>query len=225
MTVALAFGFKTFNVIQKHPLKRSLQAEERQIGQQINQMKEHWENNAKSPDYSVEKEKLRCAKEELAQVPAKRLQELKIIETGRRDHQLHQFLEKFSIADATIEGIGKGRKTTLRAYNVYTAADVRPYLKVPGFGPKSMGSLRSWRATVESRFIFDVTKPADRELLSKVEQKYQNEFRRLGMILEAGPVKLRAIWESRIHREQEIKRSAALLLARYGQIKADLKTL
>jgi DNA-binding helix-hairpin-helix protein with protein kinase domain len=225
MIVALAFGLKTVTMIQKHPLKRSLRAEDRQISQQINQVKDHWENNAKNPDFLIEKEKLKCAKDELAQVPAKRLQELKAIELDKRNHQLHQFLEKFSIVDATIEGIGKGRKTTLRAYNVYTAADVRSYLKVPGFGPKSMGSLQSWRATLESRFIFDATKPVDRDLLAKVDQKYQNELKRLRMILEAGPMKLRAIRESHIHREQEMKRSAALLLARYGQIRADLKIL
>jgi DNA-binding helix-hairpin-helix protein with protein kinase domain len=225
MIIALAFGLQTLNVTQKHPLKKSLRAEDRQISKQISQMKEHWDNNAKSQDFSMEKEKLRSAKDELAQVPAKRLQELKALEISKRDHQLHQYLEKFSIADAKIDGIGKGRKTTLRAYNIYTAADIRPYLKVPGFGPKSMGSLQSWRTRLESLFIFDANRSVDRDLVAKVEQKYQNEFRRLNMILEAGPVKLRAIRESHIHREQEIKRSAALLLARYAQIRADLKIL
>jgi DNA-binding helix-hairpin-helix protein with protein kinase domain len=225
IVIALFFGFKTFTGIKNHPLTKSLKAEDRQISQQLAQMKEQWENNVRNLDFLVEKEKLRAAKDELALVPAKRLKELRGLESSKRDHQLQQFLEAFSIADASIDGIGKGRKMTLRAYSVYTAADIRPYLKIPGFGPKSMGSLRAWRAMLESQFIFDPRKSVEQSFLSKVEQKYRNEFRRLGMILETGPVKLRAIRETSIHREQEIKRSSALLLARYGQIKADLKIL
>jgi len=225
MSFALFFGVKTFTTIKNHPLKKSLKAEDRQITQQLTQMKDRWAHNARNSDFSMEKEKLKSAKDELSLLPAKRLRELRDIEMAKRDHQLQQFLEKFSIADASIEGIGKGRKTTLRAYNIYTAADIHPYLKIPGFGPKSMGSLRTWRAIIEIRFVFDAKKPVEQSILTKVEQKYRNELKRLEMILETGPAKLRATRESHLYREREIRRSATLLLARYGQIRADLKIL
>jgi DNA-binding helix-hairpin-helix protein with protein kinase domain len=158
-------------------------------------------------------------------LPAKRSQMLKDLEAAKREHQLQQFLEKFSIADASIDGIRRGRKTTLRAYGIYTAADIRPYLKVPGFGPTYMGKLRDWRRTVESRFIFDAQKPIEQALLMKVEQEYRKEFRKLVTILETGSVNLRAWRDSQIKRDQEIKRCAVPLLTRSAQIKADLKIL
>ena len=225
MTFTLVFGVKTFTTIKNHPLKKTLKAEDRQISQQLTQLKDRWEHNARNLEFSLEKEKLKVTKDELSSLPAKRLGELRDIEMSKRDHQLQQFLERFSIADASIDGIGKGRKTTLRAYSVYTAADIRPHLKIPGFGPKTMGSLRAWRSIIEAHFVFDANKPVEQSVLTKIEQKYQNELRRLGMILETGPAKLRTIRESHLYREQEMRRSATLLLMRYSQTRADLKIL
>lgn len=224
VVVTLTVGVKTTNKLN-HPLKRNLRDESRRINGQMNQLRGHWEANRDSSEFFAEKARLKAAKEELLLLPAKRTKKLKELEDAKRHHQLQQFLEKFPIADADIEGIGRGRKTTLRAYNVYTAADITYFLKVPGFGPTYMGKLRAWRANLESRFIFDAKKAVDPALASRVEQEYKGESKRLVEILENGTKKLKAIREGQVRSEQDINSKAAVLLARLGQINADLHAL
>ena len=225
LVVGLGFGVKAGLKIGEHPLRKNLREESRNIRVHLSQLEGHWKANAGGAEFLAEKAKLRAAKDELQLLPGRRVQKLRELEQTKRDHQLQQFLEGFSIAHADIDGIGRGRKGTLRAYNVYTAADITPYLKVPGFGPTYMGNLRSWRHGLELRFVFDPGKTIEPALLRSVEQGYRSESKRLTEVLEAGVRKLNAIRQAQKSREEEIKSSAEALLTRLGQINADLHVL
>ncbi|MHB1422441.1 MAG: hypothetical protein ACYC3I_04430 [Gemmataceae bacterium] len=61
------------------------------------------------------------------------------------------------IADADIPKIGAGRKQTLAAYNIFTAAEVdeRAIRGIKGFGDVLTSSLLAWKADVLRRFQFN----------------------------------------------------------------------
>ena len=222
LTVTLIVGVRAVNKINKDPLKKNLRDERRCINKQMDQLREDWSRNTDNSEFYSEVVHLKTVKDELLLLPGKRSQKVKDLEESKRSYQLQCFLEKFPIANADIEGIGRGRKTTLRAYNVYTAADITRFLKVPGFGPTYMGRLRAWRTNLEARFVFDAQKTVEPGLLRQVEREYINESKRLAEMLEAGAVKLKALRQLGVDREADIRSKACPLLARLGQINADL---
>jgi DNA-binding helix-hairpin-helix protein with protein kinase domain len=57
-------------------------------------------------------------------LPARRAARLQELEKERFKQQLEHYLENFFIEQATIPGIGPGRKATLESYGIETAADV-----------------------------------------------------------------------------------------------------
>ena len=81
-------------------------------------------------------------------------------------------LRLHSLADANIEGIGAGLKSTLADHGIYTAMDVTPEAvrQVPGFGEKRILKLIQWKTSeVLSKFRFDpktALSPADRRSLT-----------------------------------------------------------
>lgn len=225
LIVGLGCGISAVNKINQHPLRKGLREESRQIRVQLNQLQGHWRANAYAADFQAEKAKLKGAKEQLVLLPQNRAKKLRDLEASKRDCQLQQFLEGFSIADADIGGIGRGRKATLRAYNVYTAADITPFFKVPGFGPTYMGKLCSWRQSLELRFVFDPKKAIDPALIRNIEQEYRIESKTLAEALQVGAKRLDGIRQSQASREKEMRFKAEALLARLGQIDADLHVL
>jgi len=75
----------------------------------------------------------------------------------RREKQLGEHLDRFSLANAKIPGIGPTRIATLASHGVATAGDVvaNKVLAVPGFGPTTVAKLTAWRKTREASFTFD----------------------------------------------------------------------
>jgi len=80
-----------------------------------------------------------------------------------RETQLKKYLSGFLIANAKIGLIGPGRKATLASFGIETAADVTPPMlsRVRGFGEAQKADLLSWRAELETRFLFNPTRGVD----------------------------------------------------------------
>lgn len=114
-------------------------------------------------------------------------QELKKIQDTLEERQRAAFLQRQLLFNATIDGIGAGRKATLSSYGIETAFDIdhARILDIPGFGDVLASTLVNWRTMVEQQFRFDPRSgvPAsDRQALlsryAQLRQHYEAALRR-----------------------------------------------
>jgi DNA-binding helix-hairpin-helix protein with protein kinase domain len=121
-------------------------------------------------------------------LPLERQRKLRELESRREQLQLYHFLDQFSIHDASIPGIGIGRKQMLASYGVDSAADIdnQKLSSVPGFGPKMQSRLIGWRSSLERRFRFDPNKAVDRIEIQIIEQEIQSRRSQLEQSISNG---------------------------------------
>jgi DNA-binding helix-hairpin-helix protein with protein kinase domain len=103
---------------------------------------------------------------------AAELADLRLLNSRRQELQLRHFLSQRLIRDADIPGVGKGRKGTLAAYNVSSAADIHDNLQVPGIGLVLLGKLRAWRRLCESQFNYRAGAPLPVAEVNAVKLKH-----------------------------------------------------
>ena len=122
-----------------------------------------WHSPVGEAAFGKAKRKFPDLKKEIAQIPAKRNWALDRLKQSQRKLQLDRFLDKFELENATIVGIGPGRKRTLESYGIETAEDIVLHRinAVPGFGPKMIERLMKWRRSIEAKFVFDPAKAID----------------------------------------------------------------
>lgn len=84
-------------------------------------------------------------------------QKLAAMKSNRESRQRQTYLDRFSIRQENISGIGPAKTATLISFGIETAADVneRSILRIPGFGDFLTGKLMAWRRGHESRFRYD----------------------------------------------------------------------
>lgn len=137
-------------------------------------------------------EKAKTAYDGLPSQERRRLGELT---TKRRENQLRRHMESFPLRRAKIRGIGAGKLATLASYGIDTAAQVKRdrVLAVPGFGPVNSQELLAWRASVESRFVYNPSPTQqDSQDEDRVRQEIATEAGRLRRDLSSGAADLRA---------------------------------
>ena len=98
---------------------------------------------------------LESAKKRIEKAKSDELADMRVLHQKRQELQLRQFLGTQRIQNSDIPNIGSSRKATLSAYNIYSAADVHPGMKVTGFGYSLIGNLMAWRRSCEARFRYD----------------------------------------------------------------------
>lgn len=128
-------------------------------------------------------------------LPSEEKRRLAELTTKRRENQLRRHMESFPLRRAKIRGIGAGKLATLASYGIDTAAQVRRdrVLAIPGFGPVNSQELLAWRASVESRFVYNPSPTQqDRQDEDRVRREIANEASRLRGELSAGAADLRA---------------------------------
>ena len=84
-------------------------------------------------------------------------EEIRKLANAAEQRALTRFLKLHSLADATIPNIGPGRKQTLAANGIVTAAEIDPAVvgMLKGFGPAMVANLTAWRNSVVETFQFD----------------------------------------------------------------------
>jgi DNA-binding helix-hairpin-helix protein with protein kinase domain len=77
-------------------------------------------------------------------LPSEESRRLADLSRRHQEMQLAHFLDRFTLLDAKIKGVGSARKATLRSYQIYTAADVarQRIEQIPGFGPATVSGPR-----------------------------------------------------------------------------------
>ena len=128
------------------------------------------------------------------------------------------------IADADIPKIAAGRKQTLAAHNIFTAAEVdeRAIRSIKGFSDVLTGNLLGWKADVLRRFQFNpatAVSPAEQRPVTLKYRTRQQQFmaemeRELGKLEKLAPT-CRAALQNLV---PDIQRAVAI----YDQTEADL---
>jgi DNA-binding helix-hairpin-helix protein with protein kinase domain len=176
--------------------------------------------------FSGIKQRLQMERDEFVRLPAVKAQRLAELNSGLRQKQLTRYLEQHRIEDASIPGIGSGRKTLLRCYNVEDASDVElSRLNIKGFGPSLKSALLAWRISVEKRFVFDPNAGIDPTDLRMLEQELAQKRSALIQSLTSGSQQLRQVllpWQ--IERSKLVT-SLETLARRFAQAEVDMKAL
>jgi DNA-binding helix-hairpin-helix protein with protein kinase domain len=144
--------------------------------------------------FQEKKQRLAAEKLELAELPAVKARRMAELTANLRQKQLTSFLERHLIEDASIPGIGPGRKALLRCYNVEDASDVsRERLDIKGFGPALRAAVLAWRYVIEQRFVFNPNQGIDPADVRAIEQDIAKKRAALIQSLSTGSQQLRQV--------------------------------
>jgi len=130
---------------------------------------------AQLPLFASAKEKVKALRKAYGELPVQRNQKLAELRLKSRDFQLEEYLDSFFISGASIRGIGPDRLARLRSYNIETAADIKPYFRVRGFGPNLRSALMAWKNGHISRFVYDPNRPLDKTTLQKIDYEFNSK--------------------------------------------------
>jgi DNA-binding helix-hairpin-helix protein with protein kinase domain len=115
---------------------------------------------------------LESARKRFEDSRAAELADLRQLNARRQELQLRQFLSQHLLRSADIPGVGSGRKATLAAYNVSSAADIHDRLQVPGFGSVLLAKLLAWRRQCEAQFRYRAGAPLPMAEVNAVKLKH-----------------------------------------------------
>ena len=156
-------------------------------------------------------------------LPSERAKRLQKLQEQRRDKQLEDHLDRFSLANAKVSGVGPTRVATLASHGIDTASDIVSHrlLAVPGFGPATVAKLLAWRRSHETSFRFDPNRGVSPSEIALVERDISAQRTKLEREVAAGLTRLRAAVVAHTTRRQALEGRAAELLPQYAQALAD----
>jgi DNA-binding helix-hairpin-helix protein with protein kinase domain len=227
LLIILAFG-AFFGV--KRALDKSSDAEEIRrkhdaASSRWSVARHEWDSRSGAQGFDSKRAELDRLRREWANIPNLRLRKLERLKHDQRRIQLEHFLDHFEIENATIPGIGPGRKQTLESYGIETAEDIQvsKLNKVPGFGPVLCGNLLDWRKSLEQKFVFDPRRAIEPRDQARVEQEVLKERQRLEAALTKGLAELRQIRGLILSTRQQLKPQVEAAHREYAQAVADYK--
>lgn len=169
-------------------------------------------------------EKLRTEYEQLSQLEAREMEQLK---NTAHERQKQKFLDGFFIETADIPGVGPSRKTALRSFGIETAADVdrNAVMQVRGFGPNLTRAVMDWRASCERRFVFNPNAAVTETDRNTVRAKYAARRRTIEGVLSAAPAELAGFTQAATARANQLRAQAENAARALAQARADLGML
>jgi DNA-binding helix-hairpin-helix protein with protein kinase domain len=165
-------------------------------------------------------EAMKARHDALPNVRAQRLQQLS---DQRRQKQLQDHLDQYSITTAKISGIGPAKVATLGSYGIDTAGDIvaAKVMAVPGFGEATTRKLVVWRQQLEAGFRFDPNRAVSPADILAVQRDINIQGAKLEQDITSSLANLRAIVAAATARRQALEGQAAELMPRYAQAAAD----
>jgi DNA-binding helix-hairpin-helix protein with protein kinase domain len=154
-----------------------------------------WREQASDKAFAAKLAELEDARHEFDSLPRMRYEGIKELEKNRRQLQLQKFLDHHYIRDATLAGIGPGRRAMLASYGIDTAADVswQSLEKVDGIGTRNAATLITWRDSLVSKFVFNPRLAIDQTEIAKLERNIAERRSDVEQRLAAGPTELKLI--------------------------------
>ena len=183
-----------------------------------------WNTEASSSPFDAELRKLQECRENFVGLADERARRLQTLVANRRSRELYLYLDKFDIDNATISGVGPGKKAMLESFGIDSAADVTTasVMQVPGIGPKTAANLVAWRRGVEARFRFDPQSQLDPRLVAELDREMAAKRDALESELRQGPGKLNHLRTTIEHRRQVLAHAIQQAAEELGSAKADL---
>lgn len=187
---------------------------------------ENWNQNVGPEKFDKKKGELLRAAASYRALPGVEQEMLRALENKKRDLQMRKHLEAHKIGRAKIDGVGDGRKMTLRSFGIETAWDVKQNVvqTVPGFGPVLTDKLMRWRRSVEGKFAFNPNAQTDPGDIARVRNEIA--VRRSTMQTEfiKGVRELEALRAEALTRRNDVRQHHAAYVA-FRQAEADTALL
>ena len=156
-------------------------------------------------------------------LPAEKARRMQALFERRRDKQLEEHLDRFSLANANIPGVGATKIATLASHGIATAGDIveTKALKVPGFGPTTVAKLLVWRSTHEMSFRFDPKRAVSGSEKATVERDIAMRRTVLEREVQTSLVRMKTSTASALNRHRTLHGKLSELRPRYSQALAD----
>ena len=116
------------------------------------------------------------------------------LRTHRKQRKIYEYLDKFYIKDANIDGIGPYKKRALIYSGIETAADISyaAVNSISGFGPSNTSKVLSWQKKLQSRFVYNQAVDAsDRKLETQVKSFFDHNKQQLSVRIKKGAEQLK----------------------------------
>lgn len=183
-----------------------------------------WVAPLSGPGVSEVRAGLSKLKTEYDTLPAERARRLQRLHEQRRAKQLEEHLDRFSLANAKIPGIGPTKAATLASHGIDTAGDIvsGKVLAVPGFGPAAVTKLLAWRRAHEATFSFDPNRGVSAPETAVLERDIAARRSKLEQEVSAGLARIKGLSAALHSRHQTLRSKQAELGPRYAQALADV---
>lgn len=192
--------------------------------QRMNDFQRQWAERATDRRFDEKLRELSGLRAQHASLDAEYKAEYAKLEAGRREAQLKRFLERYSIDEAGVKGIGSTRATTLSSYGIETAADVTYAAvgAVPGFGPALTKRLVAWQASLMKRFVFNPNEGVHPQDVAALQQRHSAKRAGLERTLREGAATLQRIRSETLMYRHHAPGEAQKLRDQLAQAEADL---
>jgi DNA-binding helix-hairpin-helix protein with protein kinase domain len=220
-------GFIAYRGRQNNAILAGAKSKKALATARLNTLRTRWHAEAGAAQFTALRTQLEREKGAYQALALIRQQRMRDLTSGARQRQLTLFLQRHRIASATIPNIGPGRKATLLSFNIETAADVTQtaLLGVPGFGPAMTTKLLAWRATIESRFVFNGQQAIDPSDLGKIERDIANLRIQHERTLSQGAAQLQSITDQVRRVRTALREAGDQAQIDLAQAEVDLKIL
>jgi len=206
-------------------------SEDRNLRRALKTAEAHWHDistrlqaSARTGPFEHKLSELQRAHDEYLRLQREQHAELARLEASKRQVQLHAFLERFRIDTARITGIGPGRAATLSSYGIETAADLERsrIQSVPGFGEKRAKDLLAWRASVETRFVFNPSTQVPESMKAAIRKTFEGQLQTLQEVLHSGADVLEAIRRDVVRAHEMLRSEGTTIATEYSRAKSAL---
>ncbi|WML53201.1 hypothetical protein RCG17_00310 [Neobacillus sp. PS3-12] len=195
------------------------------INQKWESVLKRWKKNAGADQFYTKLSELKEYKSKYEEIPFLHDKKLKQLEKDQRNHQLNEFLDRFTIQSSNINHIGPSRLAVLQSYGIETAKDIseQSLLNVPGFGP-FINDLIEWRKQIEKQYSFDPKKGIPKSGLYALEKEMYALKCDLEKKLTVGEAELNHIKTTILTCRENLIREAYECVQILGQLKAYVKS-
>ena len=192
---------------------------------QYRSLQGQWRQQPSDKDFAAKLAELDAARAEFELLPRNRREGMKELEKNRRQVQLQKFLDRYYIRDATLAGIGPGRRALLASYGIDTAADVswQSLESVDGIGTRNAVTLITWRDSLTGNFVFNPKLGPDRSEVVKLERQIAERRSYLEQTLISGAKELEIIRRRILDTRKTLQAQAEKALMALLQAEDDLK--
>jgi DNA-binding helix-hairpin-helix protein with protein kinase domain len=155
-------------------------------------------------------------------VADRQAKDLSVVHAKDQERQLDEYLSQFTVARASIPGIGDGRRATLIAYGIQTAADVdrNRIRNIPRFGDALTATMMAWRQGLQRGFTLQ-PKKYSAAITAEITARYQAERQALAAKLQQHWTHLRGARERDQVAMLDLERRLRTAQAAWAQATAD----